>query len=647
MSDRPTKLLASLMLAIMLGLAFFSMRGDSGTFDEVAHLPAGYAYITQKDMRLNPEHPPLVKDLSGLSIFIWSKVTKTSIIVPTNTKAWQDDINGQWDFGNSFLYQSGNPAEQIFLAGRLPIILILLILGIYIFLWARQLFGNKAALIALFLFSFSPTFIAHSRYVTTDAAAAAGFFIATYYFIRWLNNPIAKNLIYAAIVFGLAELVKFSLFLLVPFFGLLTIIWIGLKIYLRLKSSFPPEDAIAPPKNTVGEIILKYIFGLAGIFAIGYAFVVVPVYSYHVANYPPQKQASDIAAILNISDSAPSGQILDSCKDLKYLKRCPREVSVWLAQKQIPARAVSQYMYGLAMMLQRAEGGNTTYFMGQVSAAGWRSYFPTMYLLKEPLALHILTLIALIVLIFPLFKGLLRRSFSEARGLRRIFGMRMAIPPLWDAHTNKINFEIVAMILLIAVYWYSSIRSPLNIGVRHVLPTFAFIYVLIAAAIAAWLARGNKTLRYLKFAAIITLLAWQTITIFAIYPSFLAYYNEIIGGPKNGYKFATDSNLDWGQDLRRLAKWTNDNKIEKIYVDYFGGGPPQRYLSDKFQPWWGERNPAELKSGAWLAISANSLQGGRAKAVKGYDKPTDYYRWLDEYKPITTIGYSIFVYRIP
>ncbi len=649
MSDKLTKFFASLMLSLMIVLAFFSMRGDSGTFDEVAHLPAGYSYITQKDMRLNPEHPPLIKDLSGLSVLIWSKITKTNIVIPTDIKAWQEDINGQWDFGNEFLYKSGNPAESIFLAGRLPILLILLLLGIYVFSWTRQLFGNNAALLALFFFSFSPTFIAHGRYVTTDVAAAAGFFIATYYFIHWLKKSSVANLIYAAIFFGLAQLIKFSLFLLIPFFGLLTIIWVGLKIYNKYSLAQNKTIRYADLRQEAAEPLVKIIFrflgGLAVIFAIAYVFIVIPVYSYHVINYPPQKQASDIAAILNTSGGTPSGQLLDSCKNINYIKRCPREISIWLAQKSTPARALGQYMYGLIMMLQRAEGGNTTYFFGQISASGWTTYFPIMYLLKEPLALHILTLIALILAISPFVKGGLGRIFKRAK--------IPPSPPLLKGGGNSffpwfnLNFEIVAMILLIAVYWYTSIRSPLNIGIRHVLPTFAFIYVLVATTIVAWLNKGNKFLRYLKYIVIGIFLAWQAITIFAIYPSFLAYYNEIIGGPKNGYKIATDSNMDWGQDLKRLAKWADDNNVEKIYLDYFGGGPPQRYLGEKFLPWWGERNPADLKPGDWLAISANSLQGGRAQAIKGFDKPTDYYMWLNNYKPAITIGYSIFVYRIP
>jgi len=629
MSDKLTKLLAFSMLTLMLGLAFFSMRGDSGTFDEVAHLPAGYSYITQKDMRLNPEHPPLIKDLAGLSVLIWSKITKTNINIPTNIRAWQEDINGQWEFGNEFLYKSGNPAEQIFLAGRLPMLLILLILGIYIFIWARELFGNNAALIALFLFSFSPTFIAHSRFVTTDVAAATGFFIATYHFIHWIRKPNAWNLIGIVIIFGLAQLVKFSLFLLIPFFGLLTIIWIVIKIFnkhfLAKNKKLPYADLRQETTEPIIKIIFRYLGGLILILAAGYVLVVIPIYSYHVINYPPQKQASDIAAILNTSGSAPGGQILGSCKNLEYIKRCPREISIWLAEKSTPARALAQYMYGLIMMLQRAEGGNTTYFMGQISAAGWPSYFPIMYLMKEPLAFHILTLITLITAVYALFKKHTGKFFN------------------W----LSLNFEIVAMILIIAIYWYTSIRSPLNIGIRHVLPTFAFIYVLVASAIATWLDKGKKNLRYSKYAFVGILFAWQIITIFAVYPSFLAYYNEIIGGPKNGYKIATDSNLDWGQDLRRLAIWTEDNNIKKVYLDYFGGGPPQRYLGEKFLPWWGERNPADLTTGDWLAISANSLQGGRAETVKGFDKPTDYYRWLDKYEPVTTIGYSIFVYQMP
>ena len=179
LSNKTTSIIAGLLLLIMLILAVSSIRNDSLTMDEVAHLPAGYSYLTQQDMRLNPEHPPLLKDIAALPLLFFSK----DINFPSEIPAWQEDVNGQWDFGRYFLYQSGNPTTNMIFWSRIPMILILILLGFFVFKWARELFGNCAGLLALFFFSFSPTLIAHGRLVTTDVGAAAGIFIATYYFI--------------------------------------------------------------------------------------------------------------------------------------------------------------------------------------------------------------------------------------------------------------------------------------------------------------------------------------------------------------------------------------------------------------------------------------------------------------------------------
>ena len=84
MSNRLTNLLAVVLLAFMFLLAVFSMKDDAVTYDEVAHLPAGYSYLTQKDMRMNPEHPPLIKDLSALPLLFIKDIN-----VPTDIDAWQ------------------------------------------------------------------------------------------------------------------------------------------------------------------------------------------------------------------------------------------------------------------------------------------------------------------------------------------------------------------------------------------------------------------------------------------------------------------------------------------------------------------------------------------------------------------------------
>jgi len=643
------------LLTLMLGLAYYAMVGNSGTFDEVAHLPAGYAYVTQGDMRVNPEHPPMIKDLAGLSVAFWAKILNVKINVPTSGAGWNNPVlnERQWDFGNDFLYRSGNPAGFIFLTGRLPMLLILLLLGIYIFKWARELWGDKAGLLALFLFSFSPTFIAHGEFITTDVAAAAGVFISTYYFIRWLKSPRLKNLIVAAIVLGLAELCKFSLILLLPFFLLLTILWIIIKINDAktekgiINASAIPVNRLTPPPVILNQplswpkITIKYSIGLVIIFLISYAFVVLPVYYYHVRHYPQELQIHDMRQVLEfpVKDNWP---LFNSCRNLGTLNKCPTEVAIWLAGKSTPARALGQYILGVTMTFRRASGGNTTYFLGEISAQGWHSYFPIMYLAKEPLVLHILSAMALFILIFYFYKKRPTEKIGQLpeknlRLISRFF--------LWGGR----NFESIAMLIFLTIYWISSISSRLNIGVRHVLPTFPLVYMLIASQLSLWLdaPKNKKTLFYLKYALIGALLAWQAVVVISAFPSFLAYYNELAGGSANGYKIAVDSNLDWGQDLARLTNWVNEQNIKQIHVDYFGGTPPASLLGEKFQPWWGDRKPSELKSEDWIAISATLLQGGRARQGAGYNKPTDYYEWLNSYSPKTVIGNSIFVYQIP
>ncbi|MBU1102707.1 glycosyltransferase family 39 protein [Patescibacteria group bacterium] len=616
MQKKTAYLLAGLMLAFMLVIAFFSMLDDSAIMDEVAHLPAGYSYITQQDMRLNPEHPPLIKDLSGGMVWLYSQITGTQINFPEQIKAWQTDINGQWEFGFDFMYREGNNADLMLLLGRIPMLLILLLLGIYVFKWARELFGNNAALLSLSLFSFSPTFLAHGRFVTTDVAAAAAIFIASYYFIKWLKNPSAKNLIIAGLVFGAAQLAKFSVFLLIPLFFFVAAVWILIKWRQ------------AKPELVFWKNVWKYLGGLILLMATGYIFVVWPVYIFHTINYPIERQQQDTKFILSSFGLRPVANLIYFLAGLPVF------------------RALAQYGLGLAMVVQRAAGGNTSYFLGEISAAGSRTYFPLMYLIKETLALHIFTLIALFVAIAGFFKNKIFKPLNF-----RLF---------LNSHIAEI-----LMLAFIALYWYTSVRSPLNIGVRHILPTFPFVFLLISGLIVQWfklkptqensLVEGaigqpakNQIGRSIKYFIAGVLISWQIVSVVSIYPSFLAYFNEAAGGPASGYKYVTDSNLDWGQDLKRLSQWTEKNNIDKIYVDYFGGATSEYYLNGKFASWWGTRSPQDLNAtGGYLAVSATFLQGGRGKPAPGYKDQTGYYNWLNNFKPVTTIGYSIFVYYVP
>ncbi|MFC1700544.1 ArnT family glycosyltransferase [Patescibacteria group bacterium] len=580
-TNRITKIIATLLLVLMLGLAFFSMRGDSATMDELAHTPAGYSYITQKDMRLNPEHPPLLKDLAGLSVWLGSKITGKSIVFPKTTN-WTEKLNGQWEFGRDLLYRNGNDADSIIFWGRLPMLLIMLILGIYVFKWAHELYGNKAGLLALFLYSLSPTFIAHGRYVTTDVGAAAAFFISIYYLVKWVNNQNKKNLIIAGIVFGLALLTKFSLVLLIPYFVFIVMAWS--LINYNKDTKLPHFTAIV--RSLAIPLISLFLIGIIGMALIW------PVYKFHILNYPETRQTFDTIANLG-----------------SYGNRLLADSVIWMSEKSI-LRPYGQFFHGLLMVIQRSVGGNTTYFLGEISRFGWRSYFPIVFSIKVPLVFLILILIAFL---------------TSARNIKKLF--------------KKENFAEFALLSFFILYWVMSIRSTLNIGVRHVLPIFPILYVLISGQI---IKIKNKKLNIF----LIIMLLWYAIGTIKIYPNFLTYFNEIAGGPENGYKYAIDSNLDWGQDLRRLKNWIEKNNINKIYVEYFGGGDLNYYLDGKWQTWWGERDPSELPSDSWLAVSTTLIQGGRGIAAPNISNRTDYYEWLNDYEPVTVIGNSIFVYHI-
>ncbi|MFH0803737.1 MAG: glycosyltransferase family 39 protein [Candidatus Tagabacteria bacterium] len=598
-------ILACLMLGFMFILLFFSSWNDSATMDELAHIPAGYSYLTQRDYRLNPEHPPLLKDLSAFPLLY------LDLNFPTDVKAWKDDINGQWEMGTIFLYQSGNNADQILRYSRFPIMLLALLFGWLLFKWVRGLYGDKVGLLTLFFYSFSPTFLSHSRYVTTDLGAAFGFFIGIAAFVNFLSRQNRRNLLIAGLAFGIAQLLKFSLFLLAPLYVIFGILWVVLENWSQ------PKKIIIDGLKMLGKILIIGLIGLA---------IILLVYQFHVSNYPVSRQLSDAKFTLET-----------------YPIKILANLVVWLSDKPV-LRGLGEYLLGLLMVLRRAAGGNTTYFMGEISNMGWHSYFPILYFFKENLAFHIFTLIAIIFSIRNIIKAKEKKLSSAVEWMRQ-------------------NFALVASFIFIGVYWTQSITSPLNIGIRHVLPTFPFIYLLVSRQIIRWskvpTLDNPKTLvewlkgiyeiclkSFKKHLLLWALVVWIILSALFAFPYYLSYYNELGGGTSYGYKISTDSNYDWGQDLKRLKNWVDKNLPAdgRVAVDYFGGGNPQYYLGEKFIPW--HSSMGEVPAGTWFAISATFQRQAFAQPVKGWTvKPEDSYSWLKNKKPVSRAGTSIFIYK--
>lgn len=602
-----------LVIVLALSLAFASFQNDSLIVDEIPHIGAGYSYLVKQDMRLNPEHPPLAKDLAAIPLLIL-KLTPSVF----ETKFWQEDVNGQWEFGRRLVYNSSHNADQITPWVKTPMLVFFALAIWLIAWWTKKLYGSTAGIIAIILFAFSPTAIAHARFVTTDLPALWGVLFASFFFLRFLEKPSRANLFWAGIWLGLALLTKFSTFLLLPFFVLLLTVKISLI------------------KNFQSSILLSFKTILLVLIAI--VVVIWPVYIFHTWNYPPAQQATDTAELLQ-----------------SFGKRWLADPVVWAADKPI-LRALGHYGLGLLMVVQRSAGGNTTYFWGEVSRFGWKSYFPIVYFLKETLAWWSLVIIALLALIIKVKRVKLKaKSFGE----------------WWQNH-----FTEGAMLLWLGIYWFTSIDSTLNIGARHLLPVFPFTIILISGRLAKVIQKAkikkqnyHQKLRFLNFKwlfyilifTIYTLLGWHIYENLRAFPYYLAYFNqtallrppwvdkEQAGYLPGGHNYVVDSNLDWGQDLKRLAQWVEKKGLPKIETDYFGWADPAYYLKDRYV-WTSssqyqnaqdfiERNQAN----GWLAVSATFLQGSQGPS----DQPQNpNWLWLKNYRPVMVIGHSIFVYHL-
>lgn len=267
---------------------------------------------------------------------------------------------------------------------------------------------------------------------------------------------------------------------------------------------------------------------------------------------------------------------------------------------------LNPYFEGILYQQERANGGHSGFLMGKYSTSGWWYYFIVAFLVKTPIATMVFLAISLVLFVGKIPKG------------------------MW------IN-EMFLLIPAATIFCFFSLNHK-AIGLRYILPIYPFLFVFASKAAQSFL--SNKMLTGLSVAAI----GWYIGASCYIHPHYLAYFNELAGGPDNGYKYLVDSNLDWGQDLKGLKSYMQKHGISRINLSYFGSDSPARYgISYDWLPSCILRNPdpekQEFTPKGWVAISATNLQG-----VYFGDK--DLYAWFRERKPVAKIGYSIFIYKV-
>ena len=284
--------LACGLLALMALLMSWSAAGDAVTSDEDEHISAGFSYLTKGDLRLNPEHPPLMKDLAALPLL------GMNLKAPWDHPSWTEEVNGTDRFARAFLLHSGNDLETIVQTARKPMIVFTVLLGLAVFFCTRCMFGGAAALLATFFFAFSPTFLAHGRLVTTDVGASAGFFIATIAYLHFLEKPTIPNVLLAGAGLGFALLTKFSTFLLLPIDFILTLLWAALSRSSPVTAQEKCHTCRAERETHKIHTVRRWLGGYFAIVTLAFL-TIFPVYWLHTRNYPPERERRDATEILS------------------------------------------------------------------------------------------------------------------------------------------------------------------------------------------------------------------------------------------------------------------------------------------------------------------------------------------------------------
>ncbi|HEX5215381.1 MAG TPA: tetratricopeptide repeat protein [Vicinamibacterales bacterium] len=247
-----------------------------------------------------------------------------------------------------------------------------------------------------------------------------------------------------------------------------------------------------------------------------------------------------------------------------------------------------------------------SFLSGQISQTGSFLYFPVAFVLKTPLALLALFAIGLTLLLVRRWRT---RDLAEAAWL----------------------------LVPIAVVFGVAVLSRVNLGLRHVLPIYPFVLIVAATAVP-WLLQLRRAGRVVL--AMVTV--FWAVQFGVAYPHTLAFFNPIVGAEEAG-TYLTDSNLDWGQDLKPLKVWMDERGVSRINLAYFGTADPDYYhINARRLPGAGLLDESHFEKPelpGYVAISA-TVQSG----VYLPKRWRLFYRAVRQLKPVATIGRSIRVY---
>ena len=572
------------LLLLHYGLGLSATLSKCTTFDEIFHVTSGYSYNRFSDFRLQPENGMLPQRWIALPL-LFQKLT----FPPPDNPSWKaSDTSG---VGYLFFYKSGNDTDKLLLAGRAMNGLWSVAIGTLLFIWMRRIAGTGPAWLTLVLWAMCPTFLANGFLATSDITATF-FFLATVGSLWSVLHCLTwQRILVCCFAMSGLFLSKFSAPIIIP---------IGLMMATIRLISRQPWHIQWRDGHVVQARWLQAISMIPlAILLVGFTWCSIWIgYGFRYSAFKPS--LANESAFLT-----PWEALLADPDSISRVVEMSREHRV------LP----EAYLYGF-LYTHRHSQARSSFLLGEYGVKGWVWFFPYCFFAKTPTGTLLLLAIAAAAMI--------------VRGLKIPSTERIAVclsalyrtTPLW---------------VLFCTYWCFAITSHLNIGHRHILPTFG--PMLMFAGMAAWWCQArvpNVATKRMK-AANTFLTTWlqsrrwpmgtvgtlgcvlaTVVASIGIWPNYLAFFNMPSGGPRNAWKKLVDSSLDWGQDLPSLRVWIESEQQRNssgvpVYLSYFGTGDPGSYgvqatLLPGFFDFRPLAVPQSLQPGTYC-ISATLVQG--------------------------------------